>query len=307
MILLWFPLAGKKKTYTYELIQLDGTPGGLHEQDFMMPCADIADIVSHEFPWWLGTTYIQGHPFFLYFDLFWTEGSQTKQNLSHKYHWLVMSHFVEALRGRWYMRFLPSPFWRVRHGPPWASLRKAVSCSAPWESPWPRPLSSRPSCAYPRRQNQRVGILRSAGGFLKWWYPNSWMVYKKIPSRNGWWLRYPYVRKPPFVFRHEDHSVNIAQPKEKLKRCDDHVGSFGIFQLLKRNTPEDSPVEFVFFYGDRGLHWQGPSLAHFEGLSHHSKTFQDIPKNTSIFCFFLGLFLMIWTVLEWSYPKNLKK
>ena len=88
------------------------------------------------------------------------------------------------------------------------------------------------------------------------------------------------------MFRHEDHSVNIAQPKEKLKRCDDHVGSFGIFQLLKRNTPEDSPVEFVFFYGDRGLHWQGPSLAHFEGLSHHSKTFQDIPKNTSIFDFF---------------------
>ena len=30
------------------------------------------------------------------------------------------------------------------------------------------------------------------GDFLKWRYPNGWMVYKgKIPSRNGWWLGVP--------------------------------------------------------------------------------------------------------------------
>ena len=37
-----------------------------------------------------------------------------------------------------------------------------------------------------------------------------------------------------------------------------------------------------FFYGNRGLHWQGPSLAHLRGwaiILKHSKTFQNIPKN----------------------------
>ena len=30
------------------------------------------------------------------------------------------------------------------------------------------------------------------GGFRKWGYPNSWMVYNgRIPSRNGWWLGVP--------------------------------------------------------------------------------------------------------------------
>ena len=39
------------------------------------------------------------------------------------------------------------------------------------------------------------------GGFLKWGYPNSWLVYDEKKYPNGWFWGDPHFRKPPYLCR----------------------------------------------------------------------------------------------------------
>ena len=52
-------------------------------------------------------------------------------------------------------------------------------------------------CPWASWSNASLRRQRPHGAFLKWGYPNSWMVYNGKANWNGWWLGYLYFRNPP--------------------------------------------------------------------------------------------------------------
>ena len=76
-----------------------------------------------------------------------------------------------------------------------------------------------PSCKLvskpPTRSTESLEILDTLDislyrGFLKWGYPNSWMVYfmkTPIKSDDNW--GYPHFRKPPYIYHQHPSTTSI--------------------------------------------------------------------------------------------------
>ena len=73
-------------------------------------------------------------------------------------------------------------------------------------------LPTWPSAKNSSQQSEK--ICQAIWGF-PWEYPNIWLVSEK-PIEIGWWLGYPYVRKPPLGFQGFHRDFNRFHPSVKI-------------------------------------------------------------------------------------------